>query len=130
MKTRKLLCLLLLAAIAAIPAIAQTVTASLVGHVSDSSGASVAGVKVVATEATRNVTRETVTNEAGNYTINSVEPGLYRISIQHPGCKGFVKDRVEVTINSTVDRSDLSQQIQPNQVGTCRSRRTAITRAC
>ena len=54
---------------------AQTVTASLVGHVADASGAAVAGVKIVATEATRNVSRDTVTNDAGNYTLNSVEPG-------------------------------------------------------
>ena len=142
MTKRTLLCLLAVVAFAAIPAVAQTVTASLVGHVADSSGAAVAGVKIVATEATRNVSRETLTNDAGNYTLNSVEPGLYRVAIEQSGFKRFVKDSINVAINSTVrvdavlevgavtetvevfanalaiktDRADLSHQIQDNQV--------------
>ena len=142
MTKRTLLCLLAVAFFAAIPTVAQTVTASLVGHVADSSGAAVAGVKIVATEATRNVSRETLTNDAGNFTLNSVEPGLYRVAIEQPGFKRFVKDSINVTINSTVrvdavlevgavtetvevfanalqiktDRADLSHQIQDNQV--------------
>lgn len=142
MRRKNLLFLFAVAVLTAIPAVAQTVTASLVGHVADSSGAAVAGVKIVATEATRNVSRETVTNEAGNYTINSVEPGLYRIAIEHAGFKRFVKENINVTINNTVrvdavlevgavtetievsagalqiktDRADLSHQIQDNQI--------------
>ena len=145
MKTLLLLsgiCILGLLSFVPLPATAQTVTGSLVGHVADASGAAIPGVKIVATEATRNVSRETLTNEAGNYAINSVEPGSYRIVIQHPGFKGFAKEGLEVTVNSTVrvdallavgpvtetvevtasplqiktDRADLGQQIQHSQV--------------
>src|SRR3954454_4781818 len=49
---------------------AQTVTGSLVGHVEDASGAAVPGARVVATDIDRGNTRETVTNDEGNYTIS------------------------------------------------------------
>ncbi|MFB3825428.1 MAG: TonB-dependent receptor domain-containing protein [Bryobacteraceae bacterium] len=119
----------------------QTVTGSLVGHVSDPSAAGVAGAKVTATEVARGVTRQTATNEAGNYTITSMDPGVYKIQIEQSGFKTFVRDTVEVAINSTVrvdaslvvggvtetivvtaeavalktDRGDLSQQVDSTQ---------------
>ena len=140
MKKATLLCLML--SVGAPTGTAQTVTGSLVGSIFDSSNAPIVGAKVIATEVSRNVSRETISNEAGNYTISSMDPGTYQVSIEHPGFKRFVKDRVEITINNTVrvdarlelgqvsetvevlanplqiktDRGDLSQQIQSAQV--------------
>jgi hypothetical protein len=132
---------LALAALVALPAAAQTVTGSLVGHVSDSSDAAMTGVKVIATEITRGTSRDALTNEAGNYNISSMEPGRYKVAIEQPGFKTFIADNVEVAINTTVrvdaklqvgavtesvqvvanavelktDRGDLSQQVDHTQ---------------
>ena len=46
---------------------AQNIYGSLVGNVTDSSGASIPGATVTATQTETNLTREVVTNEAGAY---------------------------------------------------------------
>ena len=66
----------------------QTVTGSLTGHVSDATGGAVAGAKV--------------TNDRGNYTISSMETGVYKVQVEQAGFKSFIKDRVEVASNSIV----------------------------
>jgi hypothetical protein len=132
---------LVLTAALALPVAAQTVTGSLVGHVVDPSDAPVLGVKVIATEVNRGNSRDAITNEAGNYTISSMEPGVYKVIIEQKGFKTFVAERAEVGINSTVrvdaklevgavtesilvtaapvelktDRGDLSQQVDRTQ---------------
>ncbi len=123
-------------------AAAQTVTGSLVGNVTDPSGGAIPGAHVAATDIERGTKREAVTNEEGNYTISSMDPGSYRVEIELSGFKRFINERAEVRINSTVrvdaalevggvsetvqvtgeeaqlktDRSDLSQQITQEQV--------------
>src|SRR5712691_2529038 len=81
----KSVCGLLLFVSMVLPMLSQTVTGSLVGHVADVSGGAVVGVKVTATEMTRGTSRETTTNETGNYSISSMEPGVYRVQIAHSG---------------------------------------------
>ncbi len=53
----------------------QTVTGSLVGHVENQSGAVIVGGHIIATDIERGTSRKTVTNDEGNYTISSLEPG-------------------------------------------------------
>jgi outer membrane receptor protein involved in Fe transport len=123
-------------------AAAQTVTGSLVGHVKDTGGGVIPGARVVITEVERGTKREAVTNEEGNFSINSLEPGVYRVEIEQTNFKKSVRERIEVAINTTVradaqlepgavaesvqisaqaallktDRSDLSQQLTEQQV--------------
>ena len=133
--------LILFAISAALPLAAQTVTGALVGHISDTSDAAMPGVKVTATEVNRGTSREAVSNDAGNYTISSMEPGLYTVKIERTGFKTTIQQNVEVAINTTVradaklevgavtesvqvtanpvelktDRGDLSQQVDRTQ---------------
>nr|MBA3766233.1 carboxypeptidase regulatory-like domain-containing protein [Acidobacteriota bacterium] len=83
-------------------AAAQTVTGSLVGNVTDPSGGAIPGAHVAATDIERGTKREAVTNEEGNYTISSMDPGSYRVEIELSGFKRFINERAEVRINSTV----------------------------
>ena len=80
----------------ALPLSAQTVTGALVGHVADSTESAMPGVKVVATEVNRGASREAVTNEAGNYTITSMDPGAYKVTIEQTGFKTFMAENVQV----------------------------------
>ncbi|MCU1288569.1 MAG: Cna protein B-type domain protein [Acidobacteria bacterium] len=123
-------------------AVAQTVTGSLVGHIQDVNGAAIPGARIVATDVTRGTMREIITNEEGNYTFSSLDPGIYRIEVQQENFKKHVRENVEVAINTTVradatleagavsevvqveadqvllktDRADVSQQISAEQI--------------
>ncbi|MBA3634625.1 MAG: TonB-dependent receptor, partial [Acidobacteria bacterium] len=83
-------------------ATAQTVTGSLVGHVEDVNGGAIPGARVVVTDIDRGTTREVMSNEEGNFSIASVEPGVYRVEIEQANFKKIVRERVEVAINTTV----------------------------
>lgn len=83
-------------------AAAQTVTGSLVGHVEDTNGGAIAGARVLVTDIDRATTREVTTNEEGNFSIGSVDPGAYRVEIEQANFKKFVRERVEVAINTTI----------------------------
>ena len=65
-----------------VAAFAQTGAATLTGIVSDSSGATVPGATVTATNQATNVTYSAVSNEAGNYTITSLPVGTYVVKAE------------------------------------------------
>ncbi len=69
------------------PVAAQAVNATLLGTVSDSSGAAVANAKITITETNTNISRTTQTNESGNYVFPDVPPGTYRVTAEMTGFK-------------------------------------------
>ncbi len=85
-------------------------TTSLIGSVTDSAGASVAGVAISAVNVDTNDTYKVATNAEGNYTIEFLKIGKYRISAQQPGFQTLVKDGIVVDYNQTV-RTDFTLQI-------------------
>jgi Carboxypeptidase regulatory-like domain len=66
---------------------AQAVNATLLGMVTDSSGASVANAKVTATEVTTGISHPGQTNGSGNYTFPDMPPGAYEVTVEAPGFK-------------------------------------------
>jgi hypothetical protein len=84
----------------------QAVNATLLGTVTDTTGAVVGKAKVTLTETTTGASRTSVTNESGNYEFPSIPPGLYQVLVENPGFKKQARRDVEVTVNSTV-RIDL-----------------------
>ena len=86
--------------------LAQTCSAhvnssAILGAVSDSFGASVAGVKILAVQAASGLTRETVTNSQGNYVLDDMPIGLYSVSFSKAGFNVFVADRVLQNVGHT-----------------------------
>jgi hypothetical protein len=84
MKLKVSLASLFLAAAALVfvpPAPAQTLYGSLVGNVTDPSGASVPGAAVIVTNPLIGFTRETTTNERGTFLLSDLQPGAYDIKI-------------------------------------------------
>ena len=67
----RLITLLLLALGAAFVAHAQQTTATIVGNVTDASGAVIVGAKVMATNTATNTVRATVTDSSGQYSLPS-----------------------------------------------------------
>src|SRR5713226_8997728 len=84
------------------PAWAQAVSATLIGTVTDSSGATVPNATVTATETRTGVLRKTSTTADGVYTIPYLAPGVYRVEIESAGFKKSSRDNVELAVSSTV----------------------------
>ncbi len=64
---------------------AQQVFGSIVGTVTDPSGAAVDNAKVTITDMEKGTKFEVATNESGNYTKGQLIPGQYQVSIEAPG---------------------------------------------
>src|SRR5262249_27922930 len=64
---------------------AQTITGSVNGTVTDSSGAIVPNAKVTATNADTGVNTDTTTNSDGIFTIRFLQIGRYKVTVSAPG---------------------------------------------
>ncbi len=86
-------------------ALGQAVYGSILGTVTDPSGAAVSGAKVSATSQTKNVTTEVTTNESGNYSVTHLPPDVYTVRIQGQGFKvlEFKDIQVSADTGSRVD---------------------------
>ena len=91
----------------------QAIKGSLVGTITDATGAVVPGAKVVITEINTGISRSGQTNESGYYVFSNLDPGTYRVEVEQPGFKKAIRDRADVIVNTTV-RVDL--QLQPGQI--------------
>ncbi len=89
---------------------AQVLYGSIVGNVTDSAGAAVAGASVTITHKETGQSRESVTNANGSYDFTTVLAGTYSVKISKSGFKTSTKDDVAVTLN-TVTRADISVEV-------------------
>lgn len=83
-------------------ATAQESRGTISGYVSDPAGAVVPGAKVEAVNLDTNVALQTRSNDAGNYRIPFVVPGVYKIVVEHPGFKKLERAGVRVSTASEV----------------------------
>lgn len=97
-----LLLLLLLGLVCVPHAKGQAVSATLLGTVTDASGAVVPGAGITVTENSTGVSRTASTAAAGTYSLPYLSPGTYRVEITAQGFKKFVRDKVEMTVASSV----------------------------
>jgi hypothetical protein len=95
------------------PAVGQSVNATLLGTVSDSTGAAVGGAKVEIREVNTGITRTAETNDSGNYVLTDLEPGRYQVEGGKTGFKKVIHGAVDVLVNTTV-RVDL--KLEPGTV--------------
>src|SRR2546423_13185053 len=91
----------------------QAVNATLLGTVTDATGAVIASAKVVVTEVNTGVSHTGQTNESGNFTFPDLPPGRYEASAEQTGFKKEARRDINLEFNSTA-RVDL--QLQPGNV--------------
>lgn len=91
--------ILVLAGLAATPAVAQESRATIVGRVTDPSGAVVAGATVSARSIGTNATVTTTTNEGGNYEIPYLLPGGYDVAVEMTGFKKATREKQELRVS-------------------------------
>jgi len=100
------------ALLAAAPAwlAAQAVTGSITGLVTDSSGAVVPGVTVVAENLTTGVKFQTATSSTGNYVLVNLPVGQYRVTVSTAGFKTWSRSGIAVSSNDSI-RIDVSLEV-------------------
>lgn len=98
-------CLIMLALAPA--ALAQFDTATVLGTVTDSTGAAIARATVTLRNTATGVTVTAITDENGNYQIFNVKIGQYSVSAEAPGFAKALAENIKVTVNAR-QRVDLA----------------------
>ncbi len=124
------------------PCRAQVLYGSLTGSVTDASGAPIPSAKIEAVNVGTGTTKQTTTDEHGNYVFSDLQAGVYKVTIAMPSFRTVIQQGVTVDANavrridaqlqvSTVeqtlevnaaaislqtDRADVSQQLQSSQL--------------
>jgi hypothetical protein len=83
------------------PAWGQEVTASIVGAVTDPSGAPIKDADVTVTDVERGVVRSAKTNDAGAYNVTRLPPGSYQLKVSAPGFQTNVHQAFTLVLNQT-----------------------------
>ena len=93
-------------------------TAHVSGAVQDESGAVLPGVEVTATRTQTGISRMTVSNEIGIYTLPNLPVGTYRLEAALPGFRTFVQNNIALevnanrTINISLEVGQVSEQVE------------------
>jgi hypothetical protein len=93
-----------------VPAVSQIFNGSIVGAVTDPTGASIPAAAVTLTNTGTSERRTTVSNNDGNYEFVNLVPGRYRVDVEAPGFKHLTRDAVEVQVQASV-RVDATMQV-------------------
>ena len=96
--------------VSAAPVVAQVLYGSVVGMVKDAQGAAVPGATISIVNKETNLTRDTVTNTEGAYSLINVPPGSYDVKITLQGFREGVRSNVPVTIGQ-ISRVDMSLEV-------------------
>ncbi len=113
---------LIFALVCCMLAIAQVSTSSVTGVVTDSTGAVVANAKVEVKNESTGQTYQATTSDAGKYTIPSVIPGRYSVTVSAPGFQKFasvnnvlaVGQPLVVNATMTVGATNDTVEVQSN----------------
>ncbi len=88
----------------------QTFKATLVGTVTDSNGAAVAGATVTVMEQSTGRKQTAVTNEEGNFTVPQLQPGKYDLRVEFTGFKSVLQSDLTLETDQT-KRVNISMEV-------------------
>lgn len=100
------------------PAVSQAVTGSLVGTVTDPSGAAVPGATIVVTDIGKGTTQSVQSNASGNYQVYRLVSDAYSVKITAPGFVVVEAQNVNVTAGSAAELNLTLQVAGSNQTVT------------
>ena len=78
---------------------AQQDTATITGEVKDASGALVPSAAITVTNIGTNITVTTTTNDEGTYTVTSLRPGDYTVTVEKTGFSKTLRSGVNLQVN-------------------------------
>ena len=82
---------------------AQEARGSIVGRVTDQTGAAIPGAQVSVTSQAMGTKQAAATNESGAYQATYLIPGLYTVEVETTGFKKYVRKDVEVRVNDRIE---------------------------
>ena len=91
-------------------ALAQQETATITGEVRDANSSVVPKATITVTNVVTNVSIRSETNDQGLYTVPSLKPGPYSITVEKAGFKKIVRSGVTLQVNQ-VARLDVNMQV-------------------
>jgi hypothetical protein len=104
------LCLLVLICAAMSMLLAQSDRGVITGTVKDATGAVIPGVQVTATHVATNTSFSTTTTSTGDFTVPSLQVGVYQLRVEQAGFRTHVRENVTLTAGSTV-RADVVLEV-------------------
>ncbi|HKI13260.1 MAG TPA: carboxypeptidase regulatory-like domain-containing protein [Candidatus Acidoferrum sp.] len=106
------------AALAMVPTYAQTSNGTIVGTVTDKTGAVVPQAKIKATSMEFGSERLTVADSVGAYRVENLAPGTYSVTVEASGFRTsrvenvLVKGSLEVTANATLEIGSITETVE------------------
>ena len=94
----------------AVTALGQNTYGTLVGRVSDAQDAVIPGAMVTATNQSTNIARSVQTGATGDYSVLSLLPGMYDVSVEMDGFKKTLIEGINLRVNESV-RIDVALEI-------------------
>jgi hypothetical protein len=107
-----------LISLAVAPAFSQALSGTIVGSVTDESGATVADVTITLTNTGTGFSRTVSTNSNGQYVAATIPTGTYRITAEKTGFRKLLRDGLELTaadtatVNLTLPLGDVKQTVE------------------
>ena len=98
---RLLLCCMCLFLMGTGAAVAQAVYGSILGTVTDASGAVLPGAKITVIDVLKGTSENTLSNASGNFSVGHLIPDLYELRIEAKGFKTTTVKAVQVSADST-----------------------------
>ncbi len=101
---------------------AQTGTAVIVGTIADSTGATLAGVKVAATNLDTGFSVSAITGTSGDYRLPGLSPGNYQLRADKDGFASEIRQRIVLTVakqlevNLTMRVGSVKQEVVVNDL--------------
>jgi hypothetical protein len=89
---------------------AADVTATVYGTVEDSTGAVIAKAPTTLTNTATNVARTILTENDGSYAFTLVPIGTYRLTVEQPGFRKYVRDGIVLNVNQNA-KLDITLQV-------------------
>jgi hypothetical protein len=87
----------------------QAVSGTLLGTVTDPTGAVVSGAKVTLVLTGQSTEHTSFTNASGDFTMPNLPPGIYKVTVAATGFKTETRENIELATNTTV-RVDVNLQ--------------------
>ena len=84
-------------AVSSTGAFAQDTTGTILGNVTDPSGASVANADVTVTNTATNIARTLKTTESGAFTVPNLDPGTYTVNIKMTGFEQTIVSNIQLS---------------------------------
>lgn len=88
----------------------QSANSSLLGRVTDATGAVIQGASITATSLATNQIRQTASNQSGEYTIPFLAPGRYRLEAVMAGFRTYLRPDLLVEVDQSL-RIDISFEV-------------------